>query len=62
MRLFAYVLASDLPHYGDPDNYLALAHALGTGQGLALPAVGAPGWVRRFVPATYSRFLRVESS
>ncbi len=45
MRLFAYVLASDVPHYGDPDNYLALAHALGSGRGLALPAVGAPGWV-----------------
>lgn len=45
MRLCAYVLASDVPHYGDPDNYLALAYALGSGHGLALPAVSAPGWV-----------------
>ena len=45
MRLFALFLASDVPHFGDPGNYLTLAHALNSGQGLALPAPDGAAWV-----------------
>ena len=44
MRLFALALASDVQHFGDPHNYLRLAHALGAGQGLALPGPGNGPW------------------
>ncbi|MDP9422749.1 MAG: glycosyltransferase [Pseudomonadota bacterium] len=37
MRIWALWLAGDVPHYGDPQNYIRLATALGSGQGLVTP-------------------------
>lgn len=45
MRLFALVLAVDVAHIGDPQNYLRLAEALNAGHGLALPGPGNASWV-----------------